>query len=633
MLAKVITLSHSTRSKGFGPVLRYILRTDRAIALPPGRRPESGHINLEETLWSYAEDPAGYVEDVAAIFDASVHRCQRRGRFRGNPVYHVALNWRQGEHPTAAQADRSCRHVMKALGFQECSAIWAMHRDTEHDHVHLVINRVHPTRFTALSVPRGDFLILDRAMRELELELGFGRAQGPYVTLDTPDGPRIVRMSRKERQERGLLNEPDAPRISVRAQRAERNLNGTSFQRWIAGAPAAALHAVVQARGASWQGVHDALGRFGCTMQPKGSGLVVTTTLSSGRMLAAKASLMGRWAGKASIERRLGPYEAPTEPRDGRITTQSKTYEQFMMRERLEDAGPHLGDDDPKRLARRAARADARRKLAERFALEQAQARVQRSRQRQTLRERHERERRALFEAHREQRGSVRTAARAQRADGRIALSLWAFRAAAQRETMQRRHRDERRALTQQLPRSEVWRRWLERQALAGDAAAKAALRGIRYRAQRNRQREDAIEGEEVTEQLLFTVASLRAEVDAARLVVIYRRANGAEVFRDTGPRIVMADKSNESLEAALRVAAQKYAGRIDITGSDAFRERAARMATRLGIAVENAELQVAVREERQRFVERRGDPRAAPMFSPTNPRRPRPSRSWGLER
>lgn len=154
-----------------------------------------------------------------------------------------------------------------------------------------------------------------------------------------------------------------------------------------------------------------------------------------------------------------------------------------------------------------------------------------------------ERERRALFEAHREQRRSVRAATRAQRSDGRIALSLWAFRAAAQREAMQCRHRSERRALTQQLPRSEIWQRWLERKELAGDKAAKAALRGIRYRAQRNRQREDAIEGEEATEQPLFTVASLRAEVDAARFVVIYRRADGAEAFRDTGPRIVMRDR------------------------------------------------------------------------------------------
>ncbi len=313
---------------------------------------------------------------------------------------------------------------------------------------------------------------------------------------------------------------------------------------------------------------------------------------------------MGRWAGRASLQRTLGPYEGSIERRDERITPQSKSYEQFMMRERLADAGPHLGDDDPKRLARRAARADARRKLAERFALEQTQARTERTRHWQTLRERHERERRVLFEAHREQRARVRAVALAQRADGRIALSLWAFKAAAQREAMQRRHRSERQALTQQLPRSEVWRRWLERQALAGDEAAKAALRGIRYRAQRNRQREDAIEGEVATEQLVFTVGSLRAEVDAARLVVIYRRADGVEAFRDTGPRILMRDRSDASLEAALRVAAQKYAGHIEITGSDPFRERAARMATRLGIAVENAELRTIVSDERQRTAE-----------------------------
>ena len=75
-------------------------------------------------------------------------------------------------------------------------------------------------------------------------------------------------------------------------------------------------------------------------------------------------------------------------------------------------------------------------------------------------------------------------------------------------------------------------------------------------------------------------------------------------MFRDTGPRIVMRDRSDASLEAALRVAAQKYAGRIEITGSDLFRERAARIATRLGIAVENAELQTIVSEERRRIAE-----------------------------
>src|ERR1700722_19334729 len=113
MLAKVITLNHGTRGKGFGPVLRYLLRAEAKTDLTLAQALESGHINMkDEPLWSAGEDPAGYAEDLAALFDADVRRCRQRGRFRGNPVYHVAVNWQEGEHPMAAQIERTCQHVM-----------------------------------------------------------------------------------------------------------------------------------------------------------------------------------------------------------------------------------------------------------------------------------------------------------------------------------------------------------------------------------------------------------------------------------------------------------------------------------------------------------------------------------------
>lgn len=43
------------------------------------------------------------------------------------------------------------------------------------------------------------------------------------------------------------------------------------------------------------QPVHQALAQFGCVIQPNGDGMVVTTSLSNDRVLAAKASLVGRW--------------------------------------------------------------------------------------------------------------------------------------------------------------------------------------------------------------------------------------------------------------------------------------------------------------------------------------------------
>ncbi len=83
---------------------------------------------------------------------------------------------------------------------------------------------------------------------------------------------------------------------------------------------------------------------------------------------------------------------------------------------------------------------------------------------------------------------------------------------------------------------------------------------------------------------------------------MIYRGQDGREKFTDTGPRIVMHDKKDDSLEAALRVAAQKYGGKVDITGSSEFRERAARQAVRLGIKVANEDLQAVVADEQARM-------------------------------
>ena len=631
MLAKVITLTHSRAGNGFGPVLRYLLRVDRRADSPSRSTPESGHLHLaQEPFWSADEDTREYAHDLAEVFDEQARQCRGRGRFRGNPVYHVAINWMESEHPTLRQAERASQYVMQALGFGECQAVWALHRDTDNDHVHLVINRVHPTKLTAIDVPRRDYFLLDRCMRELELELGFARAQGPYVTVDTAAGPKIVRMSRAEREARGLLRSGEDPRLSSRAQRAEHNLTAASFQRWVMGVPSAALHRAITARGATWQDAHDALAEFGCVIQPKGSGMVVTTALSNGRVLAAKASLLGRWATKASLERTLGPYVPASD--SARRAEGRRSYEQFIEREHLAQSPPRRSRNDAERLARRTEREGVRRQLAERFAREQAQLRERRRAEREALRRRHEVERRSLAAVHYAQRRRLRALSQPRGRDGHLALALWAFTAAREREALQRRQAAERRSLTDSLPRGEVWRRWIEGQAAAGDEAARAALRGIQYR-ERRKQRQEGIAGDEVSPQRPFTVGSLRAEVDAVRHIIVYRRADGSEVFRDVGPQIVMRDKGDESLEAALRVAAQKYGGRVRLTGSEPFRARAARMATRLGIGVDDAQLQGVVREERQRVAERWAKPPAAGPRQPDKQRRPRPDRSRGPER
>ena len=621
MLAKVITLKHSAAAKGFENVLRYVMRASRDSTLPEGQTLECGRLNIDNDDL-YWDDPGdneeargAYAIALASVCDAKADACRRKGRFNGNPVYHVAINWQEGEHPTPQQAEHACRHVMKELGYGDHQAAWAIHRDTDNDHVHLIINRVHPEKLNAISPPfKKDYFILDRCMRELEIEFGHQRANGPFITLDSAAGPQIVRMSRAERRERGLLQEEASPRLTRGAAAAEHRLGAESFQTWVAEAPARDLRKALDRPGATWADVHAALATHGVAMQAKGSGLIVITQLQDGRILAAKASQLGRWASKAELEKRLGPFVPAQVPSNlpqhyaahvEATRRHPKTSEpsRGVMANPAETSGSPIRSRDPDtRAVRRAERAQARAALADRFKTEQDSIRQNKPRQRAALREQHQRERSALHAEQRKGRSQAYAAARTAGQPITVAQSLWAWQAAQALEALQKRQAEERKALSAKLPRAEVWRKWLEREADKADEAAQAALRGIRYHEQRASQRQrDGIEGEELDPLRKLVLAGLDAQIDQRRQQVRYRNVQGREVFIDTGPRIEVHDKSASTLEAALRVAAQKYGGQVEITGSAAFREQAARQAVWLGIRVADADLQAIVRDEQQR--------------------------------
>ncbi|MDR2990748.1 MAG: hypothetical protein LBU72_02215 [Burkholderiaceae bacterium] len=162
-----------------------------------------------------------------------------------------------------------------------------------------------------------------------------------------------------------------------------------------------------------------------------------------------------------------------------------------------------------------------------------------------------------------------------------------------------------------------TWRAWLEQQAQHGDAVAQAALRGIRYQEQRKkRQQANAIAGanDELEEEQqgreqqirALTVARLRVEIDRRQQWVVYKSLDGKTQMVDEGHRIVVKSLHEDTLEAALRVACAKY-HQITITGTAEFRERAARMATRLAIGVMDADLQRVVQDEREKLNSRFG--------------------------
>ena len=620
MLGKVITLNKTARSSaGFRAVVGYLFR-DGAKPTHEDLKAEieGGVINLDADLAT--------PEDRRILAELLNTTARRNPRFRGNPVYHLALSWREGEHPTKEQIRHSVTHLLRTLQMAECEAVYAVHRDTEHDHVHCVINRIHPTKSIVAGPPQFDYFHIDRACRELELQHGWAHDPGPYVVDAGLNGiPQVRRQTKDEwaqwKQQRGR-------RPSARAQRAARNRGIPSFQTWVAGSPAKAVRYLVHRPYTTWADVHRVLADYGVTLQSTEHGIIVTTTLPEGRLLTAKATHLGRDLPTQRLIEQFGPWVAPGSPAPPATETYAACVTRIQRDEARNPDTAHrtASPQDTLRALRRAERARARQALVDRFRTEQAALKRQRQAVRKEFTERHRREREVLRAGLAARRTVFRTEQTAAGVPPKLTRALWAFTAAKAREQLQKRHADERRQ-TRNLPRSQVWRTWLEQQAGEGDTAAQAALRGIHYQEQRNKHKQrNGIEGEDL-EPLQPVLSSLHAEVDRHRQRVDYRDDTGRLLFTDTGPRIEVHDPTDPTLEAALRVAAQKFGGSVDITGSADFRERAARTAARLGITVRDPDLQLFWHQARQRVIEPRRP--VPPRPTPTR----QPERDEGVER
>ena len=57
-----------------------------------------------------------------------------------NPVEHIVLSWEKGERPTDEQAFEAGRMALDALGMADHQYMFAAHRDTDNDHLHIMVN-------------------------------------------------------------------------------------------------------------------------------------------------------------------------------------------------------------------------------------------------------------------------------------------------------------------------------------------------------------------------------------------------------------------------------------------------------------------------------------------------------------
>lgn len=126
-------------------------------------------MSSERVAWSHTENMAGLDADRVAVHlmkmtAAQNTRCKQ-------PVYAFSLAWHPEQQPDKDEMIEAGRQALKTLGMEEHQALFIAHRDREHPHVHIIVNRVHPQTLKAQNNYR-DFKRLS------EWAQGYEQAQG-----------------------------------------------------------------------------------------------------------------------------------------------------------------------------------------------------------------------------------------------------------------------------------------------------------------------------------------------------------------------------------------------------------------------------------------------------------------------
>ena len=619
MLAKVIMLKKSWKT--VASAANYVVDDLKKAA----EQPEPGHYGPEDGANYLARD--GVLEaasfnmeglnptdpddrrQIIKLMDSTARAWAARSRAhpKTNPFYHVVLSWKAGEQPTVDQATVAAAKALKAVGMADNQAFFAIHRDKDHHHhIHIIANRVHPEHLVLTGPPRYDFLVLDKTCREIELEQGWQHDNGPHVVIDG----QIKRLTHALRRQLGLETDkslaPYAPAVKARMGEVKAGL--PSLAGWLNNKVAPELVATQ-----NWQEFHRACVARGLRVVKVKSGLIFETDMLD-KATQTKASAVHYALSLGRLQNRFGAYEPP----DSATATATlangpesgSTYNDYVARIACgtdPDSQEHPGRTGrgAQRDQARLDRAVARSALFEQYKIEKYTAKDSRKAARNDLRLLHRSEKSDLLQHLAA--AKTGTVAHLQKQYGsQVARLLWAAQRTAAMEDLADRQKRERLALTH--ANAMEWLPWLERQAALGNEAAISALRGLRYRAQRDKTKQKAgIEGEDLghtfaaaskENSIRGTVRPDDFDIRTAQLRITpehsieYLDTHGQVRLTDSGPRIDLAQENDpQAMRAGLLLASQKFGGEVFITGALPFRESATKEALQMGIKVKNPEL------------------------------------------
>ena len=232
--------------------------------------------------------------DVAAI--EAVNTQGKNTRARSDKTFHLLVSFPVGETPGATILRAIENRLCEGLGFGEHQRVSVVHTDTDNLHIHISINKIHPTRYT-IHEPYYSHKSLGALCEKLEQEYG------------------LTRVNHKANYTRSENHAADM----------ENHAGIESLIGWIK------RECIDQIKAAqSWEGLHKVMQENDLLLHERGNGLVITAKDGT----TIKASSLGRDLSKKQLESRFGVFVPSSE----KMATERpfKSYEQKPLRSRVD---------------------------------------------------------------------------------------------------------------------------------------------------------------------------------------------------------------------------------------------------------------------------------------------------------
>jgi hypothetical protein len=249
-------IGKARRGSGFGGLYAYLHRGDRA--------------EWTSTRNLFFGEP----EQIPAIMRATAMQNDRVER----PVYHLVVSLADGESLSRETWEHVADRVLERLGLENHQAMMVLHKDTGHEHIHVMVNRVDLDG----KVWKGyrDWIAREDELRKLEKELGLRQVRGPGFLLNKGDA-----LDRTQDFTTGEVQEARRTGDAAFVEKIRREA-GHHFR-----------------EASSWADLSARIHPHGLRLEARGRGLVVT---DGERMV--KASRISRDSSRAALEERLGDF-------------------------------------------------------------------------------------------------------------------------------------------------------------------------------------------------------------------------------------------------------------------------------------------------------------------------------------